>query len=114
MSTGPYVSVELEAATADRARLVLAGPGGGPAAPIGPGLVCSYALVDLAAEPPGWVALATVTAADSDEPTLVELLVDFRFAARGHERDLLDAVTDRMRAGGARRLRIGPDVGLEL
>lgn len=113
MSAGPHVSVELDAQTAARARQALAGPDGGSTAQA-PTADRTFALVDLGAEPPGWVALAAVAGVADAEPLLVELLVQPGVSGRGLERDLLDAVTDRLRAAGARRLRMAAGVALDL
>jgi GNAT superfamily N-acetyltransferase len=111
VTSSTYVSVEVDADTAASVRRALgSGPDGGAAD--GPRRL--WTLVDLTAEPPGWFALAGVREVDGDEPLLVELLVHRRAHGQGLERDLLDVVTLRMRAAGARRLRIGPGISLNL
>jgi GNAT superfamily N-acetyltransferase len=111
VSPSTFVSVEVDADTAVAARLALGAGSGGMAVRLAQR---AWTLVDLAAEPPGWVALAGVRDADGAEPVLVELLVEPRHLGQGLERDLLDAVTQRLRAAGARRLHIGAEISLEL
>jgi GNAT superfamily N-acetyltransferase len=108
--------VELDDDTGDLARRLLAGPAGeGPAARVAAtGRPRTYALVDLTAEAPGWVAVAAVIGAGTADPVLAEILVEHAHRGQGHERALLDAVADRMRACGARRLEIAGGLTLDL
>jgi hypothetical protein len=111
---GPIVSVELDADDAIRAHEALAGVRPSPGAAWEAGSTRRFALVDLGAAPPGWVALTFVEVADVREPVVVALVVGSGSSGTGVEHDLLAAVSTRLRAIGARRLRIGAGVAIDL
>lgn len=111
---GPLVSVELDADDTVQARRLLAAGRPHPDGAWAPGQHRAFALVDLGAAPPGWVALAVVDVADGREPVVVELVVGGGASGAGVEHDLLGAVSTRLRAIGAIRLRLGAGVAIDL
>jgi hypothetical protein len=111
---GPLVSVELDVDDAVRALGVLRGDVARRDDAWVAGRHRVFALVDLGAAPPGWVALAVVDGVEGREPIVTELLVGGGSSGSGVEQDLLSAVISRLRASGAVRLRIAAGVVIDL